>query len=172
MGLKQEVRELLQQGREEALAELAASRPAAVRPLVGRLWDRDTLIRRRAASALGRTAATNPEVGLEIIRRLMWGLNDESATNGVYGLPALGEIGRHAPELFSPFVPALAAMAWDDGLRLELLRALEAVAESSPDSVRPHLEALADRIDSGRPDEVAAYRRLADAAGEGENDEE
>ena len=41
MGLKEEVGELLRQGREAKLAELAIARPAAVRPLLGRLWDRE-----------------------------------------------------------------------------------------------------------------------------------
>lgn len=172
MGLKEEVRELLRQGREEALAELAATRPAAVRPLMGRLWDSEPLIRRRAATALGRTAATNPQLGLEIIRRLMWGLNDESATNGVYGIPALGEIGRFAPETVSPYLSALAGMAWDDGLRLELLRALEVVAENSPETVKPHVGGFATHVNVARPEEVAAYRRLVEAVGEGDSDEE
>jgi len=172
MGLKEEVRELLRQGREEALADLAASRPAAVQPLLGRLWDSEPLIRRRAATVLGKTAATNPDLGVEIIRRLMWWLNDESATNGVYGIPALGEIGRFAPKIVSPYLPALAAMAWDDGLRLDLLQALEAVAESSPETVRPHVGVFAAHINDAPPEEVAAYRRLVESVAEGVSDEE
>ena len=61
----------------------------------------------------------------------IWALNDESATNGVHGIPALGQIGRQAPDLVAPHVSALARMSWDHGLRLAILEALAEVARSS-----------------------------------------
>jgi len=64
MTLKEEVAQLLRQGREEALADLAASNRKVLRPLMGRLWDTDEKIRRRAASALGRAAAAHGELGV------------------------------------------------------------------------------------------------------------
>jgi HEAT repeat protein len=168
MGLKEEVKELLRQGREDALAELASTRRGAVRPLLGRLWDPEPVIRQRAASALGLAAAANPDFGVEIVRRLMWALNDESATNGVFGIPALGQIGRRSPQVLSPFLSALASMAWDDGLRLELLLALGAMAETAPELVEPHLVTVAPFVDESRSDEREALRRLTSAVGEGQ----
>jgi hypothetical protein len=132
MSLSKEIRELLQQGLEDAVAELATANPRALRPLVGRLWDPDGEIRLRAARAVGHAATARPDLGLEVIRRLMWALNDESGTHGVHGIPALGEIGRRAPDLIAPYVPALVSMAVDPALRLELLRTLTAIAESGP----------------------------------------
>jgi len=82
MRLKQEFRELLRQGREEEAVRLVTADARAVRLVVGRLWDPDAEIRRRAARTVGRAAASHPEVGLDVVRRLMWSLNDESATNG------------------------------------------------------------------------------------------
>jgi hypothetical protein len=161
MGLKEEVTELLRQGREQALADLVSADRRALRPLLGRLWDPDDEIRRRAASAVGTAAVSHADLGVEVIRRLLWALNDESATNGVYGIPALGQIGCRSPELLAPYLPALVSMAWDPGLRLELLRALHAVAEVRPGLVRPHLEELASHLDEKRPDEQQAYNRLA-----------
>jgi HEAT repeat protein len=169
--MKEEVRELLRQGREETLAELASTNRGAVRPLLGRLWDPEPLIRRRAASALGMAVAANPDLGLEIVRRLMWALNDESATNGVYGIPALGQIGRRSPEVLSPFLSALASMAWDEGLRLELLLALGAVAETAPELVQPHVETMAAFVDESRPGEGDALRKLAAAVDRGHDDD-
>jgi hypothetical protein len=169
MGLSKEVRELLQQGREEALAELAGANPRALRPLIGRLWDPDSEIRRRAARVVGRAAAAEADSGTEIIRRLMWALNDESATNGVHAIPALGEIGRRAPELLAPYVPALVSMSWDGGIRLALLEALAAVAEADPRLTAEHLAQLETEIDRSRPEERAAFRRLVAATRKGDD---
>ena len=166
MRLSQEIRELLQQGHESAVAELAKADPRAMRPLLGRLWDPDRAIRERAARAIGHGAAAHPDLGLEVIRRLMWSLNDEAATNGVHGVAALGEIGRQAPEMLEPFVPALVSMIGDEGLRLELLRALRAVAETAPHLVAGHLDRLQSGVDASRPDECQALERLLAATTE------
>ena len=163
MGLNAEVRELLQQGREDAAAELAVADKRALRPLMGRLWDCDREIRQRAARAVGHAASVHSDLGLEIIRRLMWALNDESATNGIHAIPALGEIGRCAPDMIAPYVPALVSMSWDDGIRLELLHALTAIADSAPHLVAGHLSRLSGCVDDARPEEREAFRRLAAA---------
>jgi hypothetical protein len=166
MALKKEVRELLQHGHEQSLADLVAADRRALRPLLGRLWDPDDTIRRRAASAVGIAAAAHPELGVEVIRRLLWALNDESATNGVFGIPALAEIGRRAPEMLAPYVPALVSMAWDGGLRLDLLRALHIVAAAQPDLVRPHLAELARHVDHTQAAEHDACSDLTEILNE------
>jgi len=163
--------ELLRQGRDEALAELAAANRKALRPLMGRLWDPDPEIRRRAASAVGCAAVSHEDLGIEIIRRLLWALNDESATNGVFGIPALGEIGRRAPAMISPYIPSLVSMARDDGLRPELLRALLAVARSDPRRVAPHLDEMVRLADPGSPEETRLLRQLRESVGKGDTDD-
>jgi hypothetical protein len=163
MSLSKEVRGLLQQGREEAVVELAVTEPRALRPLMGRLWDPEEEIRRRATHALGRGVAAHPELGVEVVRRLMWALNDESATNGVHAIPALGEIGRRSPETLAPFVPPLVSMTTDSGLRLEILRALTVVAEHAPQLVAAHLDRLASTVDRAQPEERRAWDGLAAA---------
>jgi hypothetical protein len=171
MRLSEEVRELLRQGRETELIERAVTNARLVRPLLARLYDLDDGIRDRAARVLGHAAAAHPELGREVARRLIWALNDESATNGVYGIPALGQIGRRAPDLVAVHVPALARMAWDHGLRLAILDALAEVARSAPHRVAPELDAIEPHVDFSRPGEDAAWRRLKSAAlGEGEHE--
>lgn len=154
---------MLRQGRETELIERAATDPRVVRPLLARLYDPDDAIRDRAARVLGHAAAAHPDLGREVARRLIWALNDESATNGVYGIPALGQIGRHAPDLIAPHVSALARMAWDHGLRLAILEALTEVARSSPDLVAAELDAIGPHVDASRPGEDAAWRNLKNA---------
>jgi hypothetical protein len=161
---------LLQQGREDAVAELVANHRRALRPLLGRLWDPDGEIRRRAARAVGRAAGVHPDLGLEVIRRMMWALNDESATHGVHAIPALGEIGRVSPALIAPFVPALVTMTGDAGIRVELLRALTAIAGSAPWLVADHLPWLSASVDETNPDQQQALELLK-AMVKGTNDD-
>lgn len=163
--------DLLRQGGEEAAAELAIAEPRALAPLVARLWDPAPEIRRGAAGAIGRSAAAHPARGLEVVRRLMWALNDESATNGAYGIPALGEIGHRCPEMMTTFVPSLALMSRDDGIRLELLKAFGRIAESDPRLIRRQLDRLRPHIDESREEERRAFRRLIAIAGESDDDD-
>ena len=163
MRLSEEVRELLRQGQETELRDRAVADSRLIRPLLARLYDPEDEIRDRAARVLGHAAAAHPELGREVARRLIWGLNDESATNGVYAVPALGQIGRQAPEIVAVHVPALARMAWDQGLRLAILEALAEVASTAPELVAPELDAIEPHLDTSRPGEVAAWRDLKSA---------
>lgn len=169
MGLRERVMEMLVQGRDVELAAFVAGNRRALRPVMARLWDANGDVRATAARAIGRVASADRVLGLELARRLVWGLNDESATNGVYGLPAIGEIGRHAPDLIEPFVPALVSMAWDDGLRLEILKALRVIATTSPHLVVPHLSRLESHVSAERPDERSAFEELSIVARESES---
>jgi hypothetical protein len=152
MRVKDEVMELLRQGDSEGLERLVGETPAAVRFLQGRLWDTDPEIRSEAAVALGAAAAAHPDLGRELLRQALWALNDESATNGAYVLPAIGEIGRRAPELAAPFVGPMTGYLWDDGLRHGILEALCRMNETAPeliDDVRDRLLAVGETDDTG-----------------------
>jgi hypothetical protein len=152
MRLKEEVMELLQQGDSEGLERMVVETPAAVRFLQGRLWDANSEIRSEAATALGAAAAAHPDLGRELLRQALWALNDESATNGAPMLPAIGEIGRRAPDLAAPFIGPMTAYLWDDGLRRGILEALCRIAEVAPeliDDVRDRLLAVGDMDDPG-----------------------
>lgn len=160
MELKRMVSELLHEGRDDELRRLVATDPRSVRMLLGRLWDADAVVRRHAANALGEAAVVDPELGKEILRRLAWALNDESGTNGAPGLAAIGEIGRRVPKLVVPHLGALVAMAWDEGLRLELLRALNAIAETDPSLIRPYLAEIEVELESANETEHAAFAAI------------
>jgi hypothetical protein len=161
----EEVKLLLARNEETVLAQRLRQDRRWVRPVVTRLWDPDRQIRDRAARALGHAAVAHPDLCRDLVRRLMWALNDESATNGVFAVPALAELGRRAPELVAPQLGALASAADDEGLRLEVLRALNAVAATAPELVAPHLPPLRTKIDSSRPEEREALARLEAAVG-------
>jgi hypothetical protein len=152
MRLKEAVMELLRHGDSEGLERMVGETPSAVRFLQGRLWDADPEIRYRSAIALGAAAAAHPDLGREILRRALWAMNDESATNGAPMLAAIGEIGRCAPELVAPFVAPMTAYLWDEGLRPGILKALRRIAEVAPElvaDVSDRLAAIGDLDDSG-----------------------
>jgi len=152
--------ELLRHGDSTGLERMVANQPVAVRFLQGRLWDEDPEIRANAANAIGAAAAAHPELGREVLRRALWALNDESATNGAAMLPAIGEIGRRVPELVAPFVGPMTAYLWDDGLRLGILQALCRISEVAPelvDQVRGRLLEIKSADDTG---EKACLDRL------------
>ena len=158
--------ELLRQGDAEGLEEMVVTTPTAVRYLQGRLWDANPEIRSLAASALGAAAAAHPELGRELLRRALWALNDESATNGEPMLPAVGEIGRRSPELIAPFVGPLTSYLWDDGLRPGILDALWRMAEVAPELVDEVRDCLIEFENTNDPGQRALIERLLSAGGE------
>ncbi len=144
--------EMLQRSDRQGLEELVVEQPRAIRYLQGRLWDSEERVRRNAAEALGAAAAARPELGREILRRALWALNDESAMNGAYMLPVIGEIGFRDPDLVAPFVGPMTSYLWDDGLRPGILRALCRISEAAPHlvmTVRDQLMTIEHTEDSG-----------------------
>lgn len=157
--------ELLQERDAQGLAELAEKEPRAVRVLLGRLFDGDDQTRGLAADAIGASASARPHAAVELCRRLIWALNDESGMNGAPGIAALGSIGRAAPDAFAPFVAPLASCAWDPALRVEILRALTRVAETAPALVRPVLGTVIPHVDDTNATEREALAQLVAVAG-------
>ena len=152
--------ELLRNGDSEGLERMVVEQPVVVRLIQGRLWDVDPEIRSSAATALGAAAAAHPELGREVLRRALWALNDESATNGAPMLPAIGEIGRRAPELAAPFIGPMTAYLWDDGLRLGILQALCRISEVAPELVEEVRDRLMEIENTDDPGEQACLDRL------------
>ena len=161
MRVKGHVMELLQSADTTQLERYAVAQPLAVRFLLGRLWDPDPEIRQRAAAGIGAAAAQHEPLGRDVVRRLVWALNDEAATNGVYGLAAIGEIGARSPDLIEPFIGPVACYAWDDGLRSEIIRAMTRIAEAAPHLVAPFIDDIEQRVDPDDASEVALMEDLA-----------
>jgi hypothetical protein len=167
MRLKEMVMEMLQRGDSEGLEQLVLEQPSAIRYLQGRLWDAEQRVRQNAAEALGSAAANRPELGREILRRALWALNDESATNGAPVLPVIGEIGFRNPEVVAPFVGPMTSYLWDDGLRPGILRALSRIAESAPHLIMEVREQLLEIEHAEDPGEQACLDRLLAVKREG-----
>jgi hypothetical protein len=160
VGLKEEVMEVLRADDTTRIEHIAATDRRAMRHLLGRLWDQEGDVGRTASIGVRAAAAAHPDLGLDIVRRLMWALNDESGMNGVFGIAALGEIGARDPELIEPFVAPLASHSWDDGLRPEILKALVRIASTAPRIVAPHLALLEPHIEPGNHEEIELAAEL------------
>ncbi|MCL4810929.1 MAG: hypothetical protein KJ061_00515 [Vicinamibacteraceae bacterium] len=153
----------LQSGDHAAVAAGVAADPRVVRHLVARLWDGEPAVRSAAVRGLGEAARHHPALALEVVRGFIWALNDESATNAGAVLAALGEMGRAVPTLVAPFLGAIVSHLDDEGLRVELIDALTAVATVAPDCVAPYRAAVAEAADGTRPGERRALAALARA---------
>ena len=169
MRLKDVVMEMLRRGDRQGLEDLVVQQPRSIRYLQGRLWDPELRVRQNAAEALGVAAAERPELGRELLRRALWALNDESAMNGAYTLPLIGEIGFRAPELVDPFVGPMTSYLWDDGLRPGILKALCRIAEAAPELITGIRDRLLTVESHNDPGERACLERLLAVNREGEN---
>ena len=107
----------------EAAGLHGLSARALSRALLASLSDTDPLVKWRAVRALGRLvaawAAEDPEAAREVMRRLVWGLNDESGAVGFGFAEALGEIMARDQGLAREFLNLLISYLDPQGAYLE-----------------------------------------------------
>lgn len=135
-----------------------------IRPLLGLLARGDPALKERAVTALGilaaRLAAENIEDARQIVRRLMWSLNDESGSIG-WGAPeAMAEILVLHEGLASEYASILVSYLCPEGnylehapLQRDLLRGIGRLAAARPGLLR----------DQGAPELLVPYLSSPDA---------
>jgi cobyrinic acid a,c-diamide synthase len=143
--LGSQVRAAVEQQRTDELERLAASEPRAVRHLLALTYQADETLRRTAARAVARAGRYHPRLVQNVIRRLVWAMNDESGTNAVTAPGVLQAIAEEQPELLLPAVPDLIRLAADESLREGLAGALRLVASRCPGKVGQGLAELLNR---------------------------
>lgn len=143
MGVREAVVEQLRCGKYVELAGQADTSPRVLRALLGRLWDEEAGLRESAAITLGELAARSPDRAVELVRRFLWALNDESGTNGRAVVPALAAMARRAPAVVGPYAGALVAHLDDEGLREELVEVLATLHHADRRWTEPHAAELA-----------------------------
>ncbi len=175
---RQKVGEILQsQDRKQAL-ELLAKIPNM--QLVGHLFSHfyatDELIRFRSITAMGllgkRLAAEHMENARNLMRRLMWNLNDESGGIGWGSAEAMGEIMARSPSLAEEYASILFSFLdpkanYIDNPLLQqgVLWGIGTCVSAFPDKLTPHLGGLIGSFLDDRDETKKAYavRALADA---------
>lgn len=159
--------ERLDRGDVDGVGELVARRRGALRHVYGHLWSPRPTRRETAAAALGVAAALRPDLGREILRRVVWGLQDEAATNGGPAIPVVAEVATRSPELARDFVGPVASLVWDDGLRPEIRSMLERVAAVDPEIISALADHLRRLIRRHVPEELGWWEQLVANAGGG-----
>ena len=108
MPLKTTLRDLLEEGHFDQIADLAAERRRVLPTLVSLTFDADQQIGWRAVEALGvaaqRVAQDDPEFVREQLRRLYWLISEESGGICWHAPQAMAEIVRHEPDLFADYL--------------------------------------------------------------------
>ena len=108
---KQAARELLLSFDKIEIERWLETEQSVFRILVSMLFDTEKVICYRAAEILGKAAAREarrkPESVKELLRRLLWTMNDESGNICWYAPEAIGEILYNVPELCGEFCPLL-----------------------------------------------------------------
>jgi hypothetical protein len=138
MTLRQRITEAVERcllGDEAPLETLVAEESGAVRYLLSMTYRPDRERRLAGARGLALAAHHHPALIREVVRRLVWAMNDESGTNGVTAPEVLLAIAEEKPDLLLPVVPDLTRLSTDEGLRAGLHRTLEQVATACPGQV-------------------------------------
>lgn len=161
--LRHAVRVHLERGEYALAVDLVAADRRLARALVSLLYDPDELIRWRTVSALGHLAGAHPELAQPLVTRLYWSLNDESGGIGWMSAPALGEIGRRAPQLLSRCIRPLVRYLEEPFLLPGALWAIGRLAPAYPAETREVVPEVALCCSSSDP---AVRANAAHALGE------
>ncbi|HUU03423.1 MAG TPA: hypothetical protein VM425_18455 [Myxococcota bacterium] len=135
MRLKETVQQAVVDGRLDDLDDIVAGNVRAVRFLLGMTYRTDATIRSTAARAIARASRYHKKAVAELVRRLVWAMNDESGANALTAPAVVRAIAEEQPDLLLPMVPDLTRLAGDEGLRKDLSAALKIVARACPGEV-------------------------------------
>jgi hypothetical protein len=138
--VREDARRLLAAWDLDAVARWAAGAPGAVAALQRALFDDDETTRWRAVEALGvaagAVARAAPERARELVRRILWLMNDESGGVLWSGPQVVGAVLARVPALRAELAPVLASFLDEEPFRTGTRWALWRVAVAAPDAVR------------------------------------
>lgn len=127
---------LLLAGDFPALVELTAATGGVVTILLQMLFAPDSLLHWRATEALGLIAQAHPKRIKEIIPRLLWSLNEDSASFGWGAAAVLGAIGKNNYGLVEDIHLMLFNYLEEDFTREGMLWGLGSLGETHPQVVQ------------------------------------
>jgi len=139
-----------QEGESEILEKLVAEEPGAMRYLLSMTYQDDPEKRNIAAKGIAFGSKHHPRLAKDLVRRLIWAMNDESGTNALTAPDVLVVLAEVNPEILLPMVPDMTRLTADPGLKDGLTQTLETVAEKCPGQVGERLSrSLKKRLRKG-----------------------
>lgn len=164
MFLREEMNLLLSENRYEELVERALQNPAIIKYLFRPLYHPYGAQRWQAIEALGRVteamAQRDPEAVREIIRRLLWSMNDESGSASWSAPEAIGEIIYGNPDLFKDYVAIVVNASEEEIFHRGIAWSLGRIGRQRPDLVQEFLPLLVEFLRHPRA-EVRGYAARA-----------
>ena len=157
---RQQITQLLLQEDFPAVAALAAATPGVVTILLQMLFDPDSLLHWRATEAIGYLANTQPKRIKEIIPRLLWSLNEDSASFGWGAAAALGEIGRNNYKIVEDITLMLFNFLEEEFTREGMLWGLGRLGQTHPQVVQQAAPSIQVCLADPNP-QVRAYAAWA-----------
>ncbi|MDT8904041.1 DVU0298 family protein [Anaeroselena agilis] len=144
------VKRLLYERDWEEVVRLALIDRRVLRVLIGLLYDADDYAHWLAIDALGRwggrMAADNPEKTRDLIRRLLWTLNDESGGNPWGATGAIGAVIAARPELFAGYLSMICPFHDDVNIYPEFIWSVAAVGSARSDLAAEYVPFLLDAL--------------------------
>jgi len=157
---RQQLAKLLLNEDFPAVAELAASTAGVVTTLMQMLFDPDSLLHWRATEAIGYLAKIQPRKIKEIIPRLLWSLNEDSASFGWGAAAALGEIARNNYEIVQDITLMLFNYLEEEFTREGMLWGLGRLGQAHPQVVQQAAPGIQACLTDSNP-QVRAYAAWA-----------
>jgi hypothetical protein len=152
---KAEIRELLKRRDFEELKRWGSSVRNLQRVLLSLAYDIDDLVRWRSIEAIGKVAKIQAESDLEkvrdLIRRLLWLMNDESGGVGWHSPEIIGEILVNVPSLIDEYGELLLAYLKEEPFEKGSHLAIYRVASINPKPYIKRVAKLAESLNESDP---------------------
>ncbi|MFC1853317.1 DVU0298 family protein [candidate division CSSED10-310 bacterium] len=161
---KQRVKQLLRDRDWNGLTDWFAQVRNPIRILRGILYDPDPLIRWRAVEAMGKATRQvtdhNMEKGRNIVRQLLWLMNDESGGLLWNGPEVIALILQEVPALLDEFGPLLTTFLREEPFEQGTHWALSLVVKQKPHLFLNSVQVLSESLQDPNPS-IRAHALLA-----------
>lgn len=138
--IKERVYTLIYERKFDELSELVVRKKGLMRYLYRLLYHKEKIVSWRSIEGIGvvvdRLAVEEAEVARNIIRSLLWSINDESGGIGWHAPECIGEIIYHRPVMFEEFASIIISFVNEQMIRSGVIWAAGRIAQAAPDLVR------------------------------------
>jgi len=149
--LRKQIVALLQAGDFSGLVELADRNPGVAAILMQFLYEPGPLLYWHALEGLGHVAGAHPEQVHKLIHRLLYLLNEDSASTGWGAAAALGEIGRHQISLVKEIIPMFVGYLEEPFSQEDMLWGVGRLAEVHPELLDEVFPVIVPFLTNSRP---------------------